>query len=414
MSNNFSFFFRLEYDNADNLVGTSTVGLRSSINAPQDSGLNFVDQFNLGQNFFHQPFVLNSVDPRLMLLGYNGVYEDADPSAANGDAGDVITDITSKVGTFDGTVSSLVYGGFRAGTGYTNVALVGTSGKLGGFNDGHLFLRGETGTAFTQVDGTGAGQLGGSGPIDSIAVDPTDWRAVYVIRNNQLWFTPNITALAANPFRVIGNGTGDNLGQITNELTTVTVVHIGTTSVPLVGAQGGIYRMLTPGVWSLYGQGLPNVVVHSIDYNAAQDLLVAGTYGRGAWTITGASATLLSTAPPQTSTPQTILITTNDPSGDIVPLTDFPVTIPANANSAIVSVSLKPGVVLTSNLTFTVSISSPSTGVLGQKPVGTGIVVANTTFDTTRLSATPINWQAVVPQNIVQGNTVRERSKTCP
>ncbi len=41
---------------------------------------------------------------------------------------------------------------------------------------------------------------------------------------------------------------------------------------------------------------------------------------------------------------------------------------------------------------------------MGQKTTGTAIFVAPTTFDTTRLSATPINWQSVVPQTITQGN----------
>src|SRR5262249_26328476 len=157
------------------------VMLKSAIGAANLSGLNAADRAFDG--FDQQPFVLNSVDPRLMLLGYSGVYQDADPTAANGFAGDVITNITANVGAPAGTVSALAYGGRRGGTGFTNVALVGTT-------SGQLFFCGETGSAFTNV----TAQLGGGGAIASIAVDPQDWRKVYVIKGNQVLFTPNITA----------------------------------------------------------------------------------------------------------------------------------------------------------------------------------------------------------------------------
>ena len=53
---------------------------------------------------------------------------------------------------------------------------------------------------------------------------------------------------------------------------------------------GRVFRMLTnnPGVWSEFGAGLPNTVV-DVEYNLADDVLVAGTFGHGAWTIEDAS-----------------------------------------------------------------------------------------------------------------------------
>src|SRR5262249_22166090 len=141
------------------------VMLKSATGAANLSGLNVADRtFSLSGQFDQMPFVLNSVDPRLMLLGYNGVYQDADPTAANGFDGDVITNITGNVATLTGRVSVLAYGGQRGGTGFTNVALVGTT-------TGHLFFRGEAGSAFTNV----TAHLGGEGPIAGIALDPQDW-----------------------------------------------------------------------------------------------------------------------------------------------------------------------------------------------------------------------------------------------
>jgi hypothetical protein len=38
--------------------------------------------------------------------------------------------------------------------------------------------------------------------------------------------------------------------------------------------------------WDKLGAGLPNVVVLDLAYDVADDVLLAGTLGRGAWTIT--------------------------------------------------------------------------------------------------------------------------------
>jgi hypothetical protein len=267
---------------------SNVVILKNAIGAPNLSGLNAADR--TFDNFTKLPFVLNSVDPRLMLLGFTGVYEDANPSAGNGFAGDVITDITAKLGTLKGTAVALAYGGWRGGSAFTNVAFVGTT-------KGELFFRGETGSAFTDV----TAQLGSTNPIDGIALDPQDWRRVYVVTGNQVFFTANITNLGSNPFHVIGGGANDNLvslaaglGSLAPELRSVTVIG----STPVVGGLGGAYRMLPPPAssptvtWTKYGQGLPEVVARGLTHNATTDTLVVGTMGRGAWTICNASTTI--------------------------------------------------------------------------------------------------------------------------
>jgi hypothetical protein len=39
--------------------------------------------------------------------------------------------------------------------------------------------------------------------------------------------------------------------------------------------------------WNKLGAGLPNAPAWDLDYDAADDVLLAGTLGRGAWTIVG-------------------------------------------------------------------------------------------------------------------------------
>jgi uncharacterized repeat protein (TIGR01451 family) len=271
---------------------SNEVMLKSAIGAANLSGLNAADQAVANTGGFDQnPFVLNSVDPRRMLLGFNGLYEDADPSAANGFAGDVITNITANLpAALNGPVTALAYGGRRNGSGLSNVAFVGTT-------SGQLFFRGETGSAFTNV----SAQLGSTTTINRIAVDPQDWRRVYVVTGNRVLFTANITDLAGNPFQVIGGGPSDNLasltaglGSLAPQLRSITIVG----STPVVGGLGGLYRLLPPlpgcpqPTWSKYGLGLPEVVVRDVGYDAATDTLFVGTMGRGAWTVSNASATI--------------------------------------------------------------------------------------------------------------------------
>jgi hypothetical protein len=127
--------------------------LKNSVGGANLSGLTPLDQS--GAFFSRAPFVLNSVNPSMMLLGLNGVYEDADPSAANGYAGDVIANITTDVGGLKGTVSALAYGGRRGGTPFTNVAFVGT-------NQGQLLYRGPS-AASPWTPRTGGGSTSSRG-----------------------------------------------------------------------------------------------------------------------------------------------------------------------------------------------------------------------------------------------------------
>ena len=56
-----------------------------------------------------------------------------------------------------------------------------------------------------------------------------------------------------------------------------------------------MYRTLNPGpsaVWTAFGGNLPNVVATDVVYNEADDVLIVGTYGRGAWTLGNASTVL--------------------------------------------------------------------------------------------------------------------------
>jgi ligand-binding sensor domain-containing protein len=68
-----------------------------------------------------------------------------------------------------------------------------------------------------------------------------------------------------------------------------TIVYISSSNdMLLVGTNAGVFVSFSSSgftSWSELGVGLPNVLVADLDYDVADDVLVAGTLGRGAWTI---------------------------------------------------------------------------------------------------------------------------------
>jgi hypothetical protein len=293
LRNTFGFFARIRIDQAgtfslgEGQPGTSEtrVTLNRAAGDPVGalSGLNAADQA-AGITFI--PFVLNSVDPRRMLIALNGVYEDADTDPANRLAGDVITDISANVGNLNGVAVALAYGGRREGTSQANVAFVGTS-------SGALFFRGESGPAFTNISDGGPGELQ-LPVVQDIVLDPEDWRRVYVISTSQVFMTDDVTDLTNNPFRDISGNLISGQGALTTQLIAVELFDnpaVAGDPIPLVGGAGGVFRRLGS-TWSEYGMELPNPLVTDVLYSSTRDQLIAGTLGRGAWTISNASTTL--------------------------------------------------------------------------------------------------------------------------
>ena len=169
--------------------------------------------------------------------------------------------------------------------------------------------------------------LGGGGPLSflngsyavQIVGDQNFANTIYVLDNNgQIWGSLD----TSDPWI---NLTGKQ-GLINNP-TSLQIYDPPASpgaSVLLVGALGGVYQTTvnlnnvtttTPApLWSLYGEGLPNVQVSSLEYVAADDLLLAGTYGRGAWEITSASAWFGSTAVTTISASNGTIVLRQDPT----------------------------------------------------------------------------------------------------
>ncbi|HQU41252.1 MAG TPA: sialidase family protein, partial [Pirellulales bacterium] len=219
--------------------------------------------------------VLNSLNPKQMLIGgENAVYESLDGGQ---------------------TLTSLGVGG--AGAGALKGAALAYGGSLNGQADIGVLWIGIGNQVYTRssqggtVVATNYSTTAGAGNVRALAIDPTDWQTAVIVDDaGNVWLTTNSGQSFTNITGdlVSSNGTPINLYS-------VALVPLASTNLIYVGAQDGIYQMQTanPGVWSRYGASMPDVPVLSLEYVAGQQqylpadqqqqLLVAGTLGRGAY-----------------------------------------------------------------------------------------------------------------------------------
>ncbi|MGA2441323.1 MAG: choice-of-anchor Q domain-containing protein [Tepidisphaeraceae bacterium] len=204
------------------------------------------------------------------------LYESYDAGTAPLDSNNYVTDSWSSIPT-DPTFGSV------------NIVSVGRQGVIayggsnGGFDDpdviyaasgSKIYLRTTAGGTLTAT----TAQPTGAGKILAIALDPTDWRIAYVTDGTRVWETTNAGGIWTD---ITGNLR--NSGSVG----TFAQLVVPTSGTLLFGGDQGVSYMLSsaPGLWNQYGSGLPNVAINAMVYNAADNLVVVGTVGRGAWEI---------------------------------------------------------------------------------------------------------------------------------
>ena len=246
---------------------------------------------------FTNPYVLNNVDGTRMLVGTRFLYESTnrgDTFTALGGLFDLTGDGIDNDGVNGvddgnefrlnptgsvGTVNDMVYGG-RADT--------DSDGTVENFAD-VAWVASSTGVRLRTTAGGPFNALTNYPAFSAtdIAVDPNDWRVAYVTDGSDVYFTSDQGATWTT---VTGN-----LDDFETDIRSIEVVTAAAQDVLLVGGSLGVWRTLdiaADATWSEYGLGLPNVYVKELTYNAADDVLVAGTWGRGAWTVPNASTTI--------------------------------------------------------------------------------------------------------------------------
>jgi len=127
-----------------------------------------------------------------------------------------------------------------------------------------------------------------------IALGPSDWRWVYVLDSQARIFRSTDAGLSW--YELTGN-----LPGLTGDLRAIEVFTPGSPvsdEVIFVAGYGGVYVCQNPrtgkfAFWQKHGNALPNAVVTGLHYSAADDVLVAGTLGRGAFSLKKVTDTVI-------------------------------------------------------------------------------------------------------------------------
>lgn len=229
------------------------------------SGLTWPDYMD--SDSFHRPMEVNAADPSRLVVAGHHLYESSN-------YGRTVTEIPSP----DGTSFNDPYTAVAAGVpGQPQVlyAAVGDQVFVRDAGDGRV---GDPMDRGFRIDGEQT--------IIDIAIDPANAKTAYLLT-------------ARNVYKVIDGGVGTTnpkYVKITGDLAaqsaqyrSIEIVTTGGGPVLMVGGAGGVY--LTTGVsdenprWEEIGFGLPNGVVTDLHYDKTDNLLYAGTAGRGVWQI---------------------------------------------------------------------------------------------------------------------------------
>jgi hypothetical protein len=220
---------------------------------------------------FVTPLELNTIDPRRLVIGgSNSVYESFDQ-------GNTITEINGP----GANRNAMAYGGRDN----PDVLYVGSGTAV--------FLRS---TAGADLAPTAALPAGG-GTVRDVVIDTDDSRSAFAIDSNQVFRTTNAGVSWTD---ITGNLAELGAGDF-NTAVFVAGATSAANDLLLVGTNAGVFVSFSASgftSWSKLGTGLPNALVADLDYDAADDVLLAGTLGRGAWTITNLKGLTPSTALP--------------------------------------------------------------------------------------------------------------------
>jgi VCBS repeat-containing protein len=214
---------------------------------------------------FRTPAQTNSVvGSRLIIHGSNSVYESLD-------SGDTIREIGAGLGN-SSSQDAIAYGGRLNGVLNPDVLWVG-AGSTVAFRP--TASSGLLPTASQPVSST----------ITDLAMDPNAYTNVAVSTADEVQWTTD----AGFTWQDI---TG-NLASLAEGFQSLVYVP-GVVGTIVVGTAHGIFATSVGllGQWFQLGTSLPNVPVFELDYDSADNLLVAGTLGRGAWTLQSATTVI--------------------------------------------------------------------------------------------------------------------------
>ena len=217
---------------------------------------------------FVTPVVVNAVNGARILIGAaNGVYESFD-------RGDTITRVLPGISVNGSGIDPLAYGA----AGNADIIYAGSADRV--------YIR--TGPPPANLVQSATFPAGAT--VTDIIIDPDDANTAFVSTVNAVYRTTNAGASWTN---VSGNL------LLLNPLTVRSIAYVtgAAGDAVVVGTTNGIYfanQASGFSTWSRLGTDLPTVPVFDLYYDRADDVLIAGTMGRGAWKLFEASKVVLS------------------------------------------------------------------------------------------------------------------------
>jgi hypothetical protein len=261
-SQNLLLWTRQVYDSANVLVSTTVLsGNISPIPDPT----------------FATPVELNNVDPtRLLVGGSANIYTSPNQGTTLTSIANIGVNGIAGLTLGNGGGGVMVYGGFQGAV--PNADLIyAASGS-------NIVRQTTAGGGFTTTSPAGASTIRG------VTDNPTNWATVFAIDDNQIFestnmggtwvdVTANLTSISAADFR------------------SIEYVHGQVDDALVVGTSSGVFIAKVSALgfapsWSRFGGNLPDVITYDLEYDAADNVLVAGTMGRGAWLVNNATTTL--------------------------------------------------------------------------------------------------------------------------
>lgn len=251
-------FVRTFWDAGNNLLGFNFPALRVLNGGPAPT------------RQFVTPISINGVDGNRLIIGANNhVYESLDQGAN-------IFVIGNGLRVTGNGVDPIAYGA----AGNPDALFVGVTDRV----FGRTAPTPAPLAQMTAFPGTGSGQT-----VTDIVLDPDDATRVFV------------TNAVAVYMSTTSGATWTNLTGNLQALLPSTVRSIAYAATPLgdalvVGTQNGIFYATEAtgfATWQRLGTGLPVVPVLDLAYDRGDDLLVAGTLGRGSWKLVNLSTAAL-------------------------------------------------------------------------------------------------------------------------
>lgn len=191
----------------------------------------------------------------------------------------------------DATNPNIIYGGYtdvyrstNGGSSWTNLGSDGSGGLAIGVDD-PTRLYASSGIDLQMSSNTGGSWTTITGPwptllITSIAIDPAD--------ATRIWVTLGGYTAGQKVYESTNAGsTWTNVSGTLPNIPALSIAYENTGGSPMdaiyVGMDVGVYYKSDVTPWQLHETGLPNTPIYDLEINEANNLIRAGTFGRGLW-----------------------------------------------------------------------------------------------------------------------------------